>query len=244
MKLQQRGGGMFSIIEKISDTVYLSTLNIPGFIQSEMRELVPADYRTSPGIDLNMCKPAVEYCSAEEIARVAGARSLKRQIEWLCGRIALKELLQCIKFPEAGFNEIVVTYNSSGKPCVSGYEDTGISVSHSGDLAMAALHIVPGKKLGIDVERTVGTDAGAVMSVAFTPEERLKYRDRPLDEIIAVFTLKEAYLKLAGRGFHEVITRVSVKENKIYFDGTPVVGIQTVLRDYPGGYKLSVIYEE
>jgi 4'-phosphopantetheinyl transferase len=235
---------MYSIIEKINDNVYLSTINIPGFIKSGMRELVPADYRTSPGIDLIACKPAAEYCSSGEIARVANARSLKRQIEWLCGRIALKELLQSVKYPELGFKDIVITYDSSGKPCVSGHEDTGISVSHSGDLAMAALHIVPGKKLGIDVERTGGTDPGAVMSVAFTPEERLKYRDRPLEEIIAVFTLKEAYLKLAGRGFHEVITKVSVKENKISFDGIAVEGIQTEVRNYSSGYKLSVIYEE
>lgn len=235
---------MYSVIEKISDTVYLSTINIPGFIYSGMRELVPSDYRTSPGVDIAACMPAAEYCSAGEIARVANARSLKRQIEWLCGRIALKELLCSVKFPEFSFKDIEITYDSSGKPYVSAYEDTGISVSHSGDLAMAALHIVPGKKVGIDVERTSGTDPGAVMSVAFTPEERLEYRDRPLEEIIEVFTLKEAYLKLAGRGFHEVITRVSVKGDKIYFDGLPVEGIRSEVRDYSDGYKLSVIYEK
>ncbi len=209
-----------------------------------MQGLVPQYYRTSSGIDLTACRVAVDYTSMGEMARVADAKSLKRQIEWLCGRIALKELLQSVKYPELSFKDILIKYDSSGKPSVSGDEETGISVSHSGDLAMAALHLVPGKKLGIDVERSSGADPHAILSVAFTPEERREYTGRPIEEIIGVFTLKEAYLKLAGSGFHEVITRVSVKENKIYFDGIPVDEIHSNTRDLPGGYKLSIIYEK
>jgi len=184
-----------------------------------MKGIVPSDYRTSPGIDLTSCRAAAEYISTGEIEKVANSRSLKRQVEWLCGRIALKELIKSVKYPDLSFKDIIIIYNSSGKPYISGFEETGISVSHSGDLAMAALHLVPGRTLGIDVERTSGTDPDAILSVAFTPEERLEYSGSAPDKIIEIFTLKEAYLKLAGLGFHEVITRVSVRENVICFDG-------------------------
>ncbi|HOP64867.1 MAG TPA: 4'-phosphopantetheinyl transferase superfamily protein [Spirochaetota bacterium] len=235
--------GVHSTIEKISGTVYLSSLRIPDFIESAMEGIVPGDYRTARGIDLNVFQPARKYCTDEELARVAKARSLKRQVEWLCGRVALKELLKSVKFPELDLRDIKIVYNESGKPYLCGHGNTGISISHSGDFAMAALHTVPGKKIGIDIEKYSGTDLEAVMSVAFTPEERAEYKDRPAKDIITVFTLKEAYLKIRGQGFHETITRVSVKENRIFFDNAEVKGITTEIRKIDREYILSIIYE-
>jgi len=244
MGIKFREEPIYSKIEKINDKIYIASLNIPEFTNSEMKGLVPEDYRISAGIDLAPCRAAVKYTSGAELEKVANAGSLKRQIEWLCGRIALKELLRSVKYPELDYRDILIMYSPKGKPVVSGDEDTGISVSHSGELAMAAVHLVPGKKIGIDIERTRGRDAGAIISVAFAAEEKLEHKGKPDDKIIEIFTLKEAYLKLAGSGFNEIITRVSVRENEIYFDGIPVAGIRTAVCDYSPGYKLALIFEE
>ncbi len=237
------GGKLYSRIEKLNSSVYISVLCITDFIESEMKGIVPENYLTGRGIDLSAFLPAMEYCTADEISRVAGARSLKRQIEWLCGRIALKELLYAKKFPGKDFRDIIIGYDESGKPVVSQHEDTGISLTHSGDFAIAALHLTPGKKTGIDLEKSSGIDLQAVMSVAFTPEERTEFKNRPAKDIITVFTFKEAFLKITGKGFHETINRVTVDGNRILFDKTEVQGITAETRSFGSEYILSIIYE-
>jgi len=235
--------GYNSVRENIDEYAVYSALNIPEFIKRNMRGIIPGDYRTSMGIDLAVNETALAYCTPDEIVRVAKARSLKRQIEWLCGRIALKELLRRELFPALDYRNITISYNSSGSPFISGYEDTGISVSHSGDFAMAALHRVKGKRIGIDLEKIHGTDMNQVMQVAFSPEEQHLYKNAPMEKLIEVFTMKEAYLKVTGQGFHEVIKKVMVKDSGIIFDGVPVNGVKAMTKVFNNEYVVSIIYE-
>lgn len=232
-----------SVIERINDYVICSTLSIHEFIENNMNGIVPADYRTAAGIELTACKPALEYCTIKEIDRVAKARSLKRQIEWLCGRIVLKDLLCSEIYPGSDYKNIVIDYNTSGRPYIQGHQDAGISLSHSGDVAMAVFNTAPGRRIGIDVEKTAGIDMASVLSVAFSPEECAYYKDLPAENFIEAFTMKEAYLKVTGQGFHETITRVSVKEHKIIFNGKPVENLGVINRSYRNEYIVSIIYE-
>ena len=108
---------------------------------------------------------------------------------------------------------------------------------------MAAIHTVPGRRIGIDLEKSGGIDIDSVLSVAFSPEERGLYKNRPVQEIISVFTMKEAYLKITGRGFHEVITKVTVKHDKIFYEGKEVSGLGSVTFPCKNEYITSIIYD-
>lgn len=241
---QSSGKTVHPAIEKINDYIYYASLSIPDYIERSMKEYIPSDFRTARAINFAECEPVLRFCTAAELERVAAARSLKRQVEWLCGRVILKNLLRSVMFPGLNFHDIVVGYDVSGKPCIKGHKNISVSVTHSGDVAMAALHVVPGKRIGIDVERTGGIDVDAVLSVAFSPEERDIYNKKSVKEIISAFTMKEAYLKVTGQGFHEVITRVAVKTGNIFYNGLEVKELGAVTKDYNEEYVFSIIFEQ
>ena len=237
------GKKIFSSIEKAATGVFYSIISIPDFINRSGKSAIPLDYRTATGIDLSIFEPAIEYCSYAEIERVAGARSLKRQIEWLCGRVTLKELLGTVLFPCQGYRDIIINYSQTGRPYILKHENIAISLSHSCDLAMAAVHTIPGKRIGIDVEKSTGVNFSSVLPVAFTEEERAFYKDKSTADIIKAFTIKEAYLKLIGLGFHEVIKKVTVIDNILYFDGKKVEESELFTILCPDRYCASLIFD-
>ncbi len=235
-------GTVHTVIEKINNHIYYPYLVIPEFVEQTLNDYIPAGYKAAKAIDLYGCKPVMDFCAPQELERVAGARVLKRQVEWFCGRVVLKDLLLTVMLPGSDYRDIVIGYDFSGRPCIRNYEDIAVSVTHSGNIAMAALHTVPGKRIGIDVEITSGIDIKAVLSVAFSPEEQLFYSNKSVKEIISAFTMKEAYLKITGRGFNEVITRVQIRGKKIFFNSAEIDGIEAVTGDIGEDYIFSLLY--
>lgn len=100
-------------------------------------------------------------------------------------------------------DRIAFSFNQFGKPCLASESQMEFSMTHSGDLALFAF--TTAGRIGVDVERILPLDdldelEGRYLSKA----ERNVCANRPplerLDAFYRFWTLKEAYLKMLGRG--------------------------------------------
>ncbi len=85
-----------------------------------------------------------------------------------------------------------------GKPYLKSMPDVHFSISHSGSIAMCALHDSP---VGADIERRRSVGAGVAERI-MTPVEFQLYSNAPERQqmFFQIWTLKEAYVKYRGAG--------------------------------------------
>ena len=85
-----------------------------------------------------------------------------------------------------------------GKPYLKSMPDVHFSISHSGGMAMCALHDSP---VGADIERRRSVGAGVAERIMTAEEFRL-YSDTPDRQqlFFQIWTLKEAFVKYRGSG--------------------------------------------
>ena len=95
-----------------------------------------------------------------------------------------------------------------GKPYLAARPDIHFSISHSGGMAMCALHDSP---VGADIEkrRAVGE---RVAERVMTAEELRLYSDAPDGQrlFFQIWTLKEAYVKYCGAGLGMSMSSVTI----------------------------------
>ncbi len=161
---------------------------------------------------------AIPFLSDGEMVQANRFRALKKQMEWVCGRFAVKILVKDALEPDMSLTALQIAYKEKGAPYLPQFPQLPISLSHSGNYTAAAMGRAPGIGLGIDVEKIGGLPEASFMKTAFTPEEIA----RMPAEARAVFTnwtLKEAFLKYVGLGFNESLHSVAVIEGQIYYHG-------------------------
>lgn len=132
-----------------------------------------------------------------------------------------------------------------GKPFLSDYPSVHFNLSHSGSWVVCALDQHP---IGIDVERIAPVDLEISNRFFSTAEQRQIIKKSPrhrLDEFINLWTLKESYLKMTGKGISQPMNDFSVLrsdsgELKIYKDNRPVEGIFLALSDQFKQHKIAI----
>lgn len=127
----------------------------------------------------------------------------RRRREWLAARTALKRLLL-----EEGivktWQDAQVLKEASGKPWIGAGADRApvpldCALSHKGDYAVAALALVSGLKIGVDLE--ILTSCPSRLRSAFEhPLDSLAGLQRPEPYYTVLWTLKEAAAKAFGAG--------------------------------------------
>jgi phosphopantetheinyl transferase (holo-ACP synthase) len=169
----------------------------------------------------------------------------KRRREWLAGRVAAKELVRR-RHHVAGEEalrriEIVAPAQGphKGKPS---YEIDGVpgpfdlSISHSGDHAVAALAAVAGIRIGIDLER-IEPRARSFEALALSAAERNVIEElAPAARALAVterWVLKEALSKALGIGLRLALPRVTIEIDdgagpRFSFDDPDVVRAEAI----------------
>lgn len=175
-------------------------------------------YKTLPNQKLGHNDFKILFLSSEELIMVNGFRALKKQAEWLCGRVALKNLVNEILFPDIHPSDIQISYLEKGAPFLTHYPDIPISLSHSGEYTAVALSMNPRITLGIDIEKIGKVPDGFFMKTAFTQKE-INHMTATAREIYRHWTLKEAFLKYIKMGFNESLHRVEIIDNKIQHQG-------------------------
>jgi phosphopantetheinyl transferase len=118
-----------------------------------------------------------DHARRVEVARVVLAppelehfqclRSSKRASEYLAGRIAAKRLLRNAPYG-LGRSECVISTSVEGAPRLEGRTGIHVSISHSGDFAVA---VAAEHRIGIDLEENVERPA-ALLRYFYGPRER------------------------------------------------------------------------
>ncbi len=162
------------------------------------------------------------WLAPSERATLARLSVAKRRREWLAGRVAAKELVRR-RHRISGEGalrriEIVVQREGphKGKPSYRIDELPGpfdLSISHSGDRAVAALASTPHEYIGIDIEqieaRGESFEALALSSAERALVARLDGEDRSV-AVTQRWVLKEALSKALGAGLRLRFERITV----------------------------------
>jgi 4'-phosphopantetheinyl transferase len=166
--------------------------------------------------------PIDQYLSSTERETCAALTLPRRRREWLAGRRAAKELVRQrhrdgerpdlreveIGNLSAGLDRGRPFYRVGGRAGAF-----GLSISHSGPFAAAALSRQPNQRVGIDIERVERRDA-SFEALALSRVEA--HRVRRLcgvarwQAVTRIWVLKEALLKALGVGLSVPMTGITV----------------------------------
>jgi phosphopantetheinyl transferase len=186
------------------------------------------------------------WLAPAERATLARLSVPKRRREWLAGRVAAKDLVRR-RHRLAGEDalrriEIAASREgpSKGKPA---YRIDGapgrfdLSISHSGDRAVAALASTPQEHIGIDLEQIEARGESFEALALSAPERALIARLDGAARAVAVtqrWVLKEALSKALGEGLRLRFPRITVRIDGGDPGGAPSVRFEAErLRDAP-----------
>ncbi len=188
---------------------------IPVIIDLVFCRTPDPNFKIMPPLSFGAADFKIPFLSADELRTVNGFKALKKQIEWISGRFALKQLVQKKIAPDIVLNEIQISYQEKGAPFLNDYPDTPISLSHSGEYTAAALSQNNEITMGIDIEHIKKMPDSFFMNTAFTAKEIRHMLPTP-HEMYRHWTLKEAFLKYIKMGFNEPLHRVEIIDNEIF----------------------------
>ncbi len=144
--------------------------------------------REPASVELALMSPA-------ELQRLTDIGSRRRRQEYSCGRALLRHTLERWTGDPAESHRLATT--ELGKPfCIDG---PAVSITHSGDLVACA--VTGSGDIGIDLELPDKRRRTADIALGyFSGEEARWLKTQPADRFYMLWVLKEAYLKLIGRG--------------------------------------------
>jgi 4'-phosphopantetheinyl transferase len=183
-----------------------------------------------------------QFLSHDEMVQGNRFKALKKQMEWICGRFALKSLAKDALDLDLDLEKIRITYREKGAPYLVQFPRVPISLSHSGDYTAVALSRDPDILLGIDIEKITDLPGASFMKTAFTKEE-IAHMPKTAEAVFANWTLKEAFLKYLGLGFNESLHKVSVINRQI-FHNSQEQAVNTRLEIIDDRYALGLVYGE
>jgi 4'-phosphopantetheinyl transferase len=203
---------------------------------------VPSDYGLRPPAEnLADALAAAAWLAPAEKQRVAAFKAQKRQVEWIAGRLALKALAVAVLFPATPLARVTIHQDPLGAPFLpSAPPGCCVSLSHSHERVVAGLTI-GGRRLGIDIEKIAPLRLSAIARIAFSPRERSEAAACTPAEIFHRWVIKEAFLKLLGKGFHEPLHQVEVLGDAILHRGIPVQRLGRSTRQ-SGGYAFAALW--
>ena len=213
--------------------------------QVDIQALV-RDWFGDLGIE-NLRRPARDLSSIAAIRdwleweTAQGFKALKRQVEWLAGRLAVKALVSDWLDASLPPVDITVAHEPRGAPYLPLFPGHCLSITHAGRWAAAAVSLDPALALGIDIERLSIPGTQGFLDLVFTPREQAALdRSDPL-ALTRAWTLKEAYLKYIRRGFHRSLHQVELIDGKLLDGGRPAPVQWTVTR-MASDYLLAVVF--
>ena len=218
----------------------LCLVSVPVFIDRYLSRVRFGDGLARPPVPLSAFVAPLDFLSPEERAQVQRFFSLKKQVEWVCGRLAAKTAVASAAGLGPDLKHIRLAYQREGAPYVGAMPELPLSIAHSGARAVA---VAGGRgRIGIDIEPVPAGDLGFLLQAGFSRRERKALMGAPTLEIIRSWTLKEAFLKFIGRGFNESLAAVEILQGRIHHHGRPVENLKVIQDSLGGGYVMSLVY--
>ncbi len=190
----------------------------------EWKTLLPLSFAVEDVTKINSQKER-EQLSLQEMAILETFRNEKRVVEWVAGRIAAKRAFSL--FTAAQKSELStpqILRKSSGAPYIEGYSSLSISISHSGECAVAVVSSCP---LGIDLELLEERPQPFLKCYFSTEEQKWITSSTEITKATNIlWTRKEAASKLYEKGGHlsfkkiPTLLKEAEKENLSYYSDT------------------------
>ncbi len=219
--------------------IRIEVLKIPELIRFLLHSPPDPGYHTQrPGI-FGRDDFRQNFLSDGELDYLNAFKAMKKQIEWLSGRFAAKQLVKKVLMKYQDLPEIEIRYREQGAPFLKAFPTHCLSLSHSGIYTAVAVTKDPDVLMGIDLEKIGKQPDTNFMKTAFTDRERQAMEDRPV-EIFRHWTLKEAYLKYIRLGFNESLHHVEIIRNKVWYHGN-AQNLDCWSRELDHGYILSMV---
>lgn len=222
--------------------IRIGFVTIADFIKTNLVN-VPADnYRVLKNIVFHPDMFSRPFLSFAEIKTLNRFKALKKQIEWLSGRFAVKKLVSSAGFLPDNYSGIIIDYEPDGAPYLPEHPDLPISISHSGDYAACALSRNSFIKIGIDIEKIDPSGIKHIFNVAFTAREQSILKSSSDAAVFESWTAKEAYLKYIKKGFHESLKQIEVINGKIYHHHQSIPDAALFSGRVNNEYALALVY--
>ena len=200
----------------------LAFVSIPVLLRNVLTVAVGSAFRTAPPRVFSPRDFQEPFLGPDELATLNGFKALKKQVEWMAGRYAAKQLAAHFRPHQPPLDHTRVAYRPKGAPYFSDDPTLCLSISHSGDFAVAGMGLTPSCILGVDLEQIRPESRSTLLRTAFSAQEVQALESRDDATLFRCWTAKEAYLKYIGLGFHESLKRVEILDGAIFHDGCPV----------------------
>jgi 4'-phosphopantetheinyl transferase len=223
--------------------IYVCLIGLANMLRQYLPEVEPKGYQTLKGRVFDAGALRKDFLSGDEIRQLNCFKALKKQVEWIGGRFALKTVVSKI-LPEVGdAKQIQVAYEPRGAPYLVNTPENSISISHAGEYALAGVCSDAHTRIGLDIERIGVQGLDHVMRVAFTDREIEAAAGSP-EAACRIWTRKEAYLKFVKTGFRESLKRVDVSGGTIIHGGVLVNGLGTKTLGVGKQHMMSIVYSQ
>ncbi|MBN2436448.1 MAG: 4'-phosphopantetheinyl transferase superfamily protein [Spirochaetes bacterium] len=193
----------------------IRVLNIMNFTKKNFAELAK-NYLTSPPHVFKKDRKILKIFTDTELETINNFKALKKQIEWISGRICIKTAASEILHIDPA--RITISYEKEGAPFIDLFPEISFSISHSGNFAACAINTETKSPVGLDIEKLQPMEYPGISNitdVSFTDKEKETITDS--GSLFTIWTIKEAYLKYCRTGFHDTIKNVEYLNNSIMY---------------------------
>lgn len=207
-------------VSEIAPAIRLCQVDIQTLVEDWFGDLEIEGLRR-PARDLSSIAALREWLAPGEWEVVRGFKALKRQVEWLAGRLAVKTLVTMCLDARLAPGAITVAHEPHGAPYLQLFPDHCLSITHAGRWAAAAVSLDSARAVGIDIERRrIPTDR-SFLQLVLSDREQKAFDGSDSLALVRAWTLKEAYLKYIRRGFHRSLRQVEFLDGRLLEGGRP-----------------------
>lgn len=226
-------------IETINRGIQLCFIDISLFVGKYIQTIDSDNFRREKSVYFDSAGALGRYFSDTDFQKINNFKILKKQVEWMAGKIAVKKLA-ALSLNE-NENKIKISAEQSGAPFLDDYPEIRISISHSERYAVAGIGFNR-QIVAVDIEKIEEGRMQTIGRVAFSKKELEELKDKSDESHYIAWTVKEAFLKYIGKGFAEGLKKVEFLKGSIYHHEKKVEGLLIDSRVLSDNYAFTLIY--
>ncbi len=226
-------------IEKVDDNIQLCFIDIILFVGKYIKWINYDNFRREKAIYFDPEGLLGCYFDETEFQKINQYKILKKQIEWMAGKIAVKKLVAA--FAGINENQIQILAKESGAPFLPEFPEISISITHSERYAVSGIGL-NNYTVAVDIEKIEENRMESVGRVAFSERELSELRGKGDTLHYTFWTVKEAFLKFIGKGFAEGLKKVEFLDGGIVHHGKKIDGLHIDSKIIDSEYAFTLIY--